>query len=488
MQRLLNPIQNQLIATVIAAVSFFNPSTAPALVESVGSNGSNARIVQQQGLTGKGIGIVMLSSGNARAAHEAFAVSDAERAVINYDFTGKGAKAASHDTQVAGIITAQGGQQYPSCLGVAPGACVHSARISDGGLSPYVIDRALNELIVNKGCRIVVTGVQIPASAAAPNGSSVWSKIYDYYAEHYDVFFANAAGNSDSTVTIFGDSYNGVTTGGLALDSAGRYRIIGSISNPGPTLDLRRKPELTAPAQRQMIPNASGDTSWSSAGSARGETSFSAPHTAGAAALLMERAAQTDTPYDDKSLTIKAVLVNAADPNVLDKSGKPTDPDKTLWHPQRGYGRLDAGRALKLLKAGRVRPDHPIENTAGWAYETMGFYDRHRYTINAKKDQRLNLTVTWHRKLRRYSPVSYVEEAPRFNLQLDIKSPSGQVLFSEYDPQNNLRKAGLVLPEDGLYRVEIRNRVYQKDRSYALAFELIQPFNNNTENQSSQDH
>jgi hypothetical protein len=475
MQRVSKHTKYQLTATVVTAVSFFCICTAPALVESVGPNGSNARIVQQQGLTGKGIHIAMLSSGNARDSHEAFVVSETQRAVLNYDYTGKGTSAASHDTQVAGIIVSQGGPKCPACIGVAPGARLHSARISDGGLSPYTIDRALNDLIVNKGCRIVVTGVQIPATVVAPDGTSVWSNIYDYYAEHYDVLFANAAGNSDSTITIFGDSYNGITTGGLALDDQGCYRIVGSISNAGPTLDGRRKPELTAPAQRQMIPNAAGDSAWSAAGSARGETSFSAPHTAGAAALLMEWALQTATPDDDKSLTIKAVLVNTADPNVLDKSKKPTDPDTVVWHSHRGYGRLDVGHALKLLKAERVRPAAPIQNAAGWAYETLGFYGRHQYVFNGRKNQQLDITVTWHRKLTRYSATSYVQEAPRFNLKVDIKSPNGKILFSEYDANNTLRKARLILPEDGLYTLEIRNRVYQQDRSYAMAFELTEP-------------
>ncbi len=458
---------------LLAVMTCLLVGTAQALVESVGANGINAHIAHRQGLTGEGIGIAMLSAGNARASHEAFAAGGSERAVINHDFTGQGLRANSHDTQVAGIVVARGGPDCPACLGVAPGARLHSARILDGGMSPLTLDRALHELIVNQGCRIVVTGVQIPGSAVTPDGSSIWSAIYDYYAEHYDVFFANAAGNSETSVTVFGDAFNGITTGGLALDGQGRHRVVGSISNSGPTPDGRRKPELTAPAHRLMIPNAAGDSAWSAAGSTRGETSFAAPHTAGAAAVLMQRAAQTDTPYDDKSLTIKAVLVNTADPNVLDKSSEPTDPNTVLWHPERGYGRLDVGRAAALLDAGRVRPGRTLEQDSGWAYETLGFYEHHQYAVAARKNQRLVLTVTWHRRLLRRSAASYVEEAPRFNLRLEVKSPDGQVLFSEYDPDNNLRKAALTLPQDGVYHIDIRNRVFQKDRDYALAFELF---------------
>ena len=447
--------------------------SAWGLVESVGPNGTNARILQKQGLTGKGIHIAMLSSGNALAAHEAFLLPDSQCAVTNYDFTGKGVSAASHDTQVAGIIVSQGGKQYPDCRGVAPGSRLHSARISDGGLQISTIDRALRELIVNKGCRVVVTGIQLPSRSMSPNGASAWAMLYDYYAEHYDVLFANAAGNGESAVTIFGDGYNGITTGGLALNDKGQYRIAGSISNPGPTADGRRKPELMAPAQRQMAPNASNAAAWSAAGSAGGETSFAMPHTAGVAALLMERAAQTPSPDDDKTLTIKAVLVNSTDPNLLDKSNAATNPAETVWHPQRGYGRLDAAQALTLLDAERIRPNTTVSAVAGWGFETLDAYGQHLYRISGLKNQRLVVTVTWHRKLTRTSAASYVEERPRFNLLLEIKSLDGQTLFSESDLKNNLRKASLPLPADGLYQITIENQSYQSGRDYAMAFELI---------------
>ena len=445
------------------------------LVESVGPAGTNAGILHDQGLTGKGIHIAMLSSGNALAAHEAFRLSGTQNAIINHDFTGSGISATSHDTQVAGIVVSQGGADYPHCRGVAPGATLHSARISAGALSSSILERALQELIAEKGCRIVVTGVQLPSSSSTPDGKSTWAKLYDYYAEHYDVVFANASGNGESSITVFGDGYNGITTGGLALDDKGDYRIVGSLSNGGPTADGRRKPELTAPAQRQMTPNAASPTAWSAAGTAGGQTSFSMPHTAGAAALLMERAAQTESPCDDKSLTIKAILVTAANPNLFDKTNTWTTPAETVWHPHRGYGRLDAARAMRLLNAGQFRPETTVSTAAGWAFECLDYYAQHTYRIVGVTQQRLVLTLTWHRKLNRNSSLSYAEEAPRLNLLLEIKSPTGQTLYTESDSKNNLRKADIRLAEDGEYQVIVRNLVYQQNRDYALAFELIDP-------------
>lgn len=457
-------------AWAVAAVGLLCGS-AWGLVESTGPRGANARCLHDRGITGSGIRIAMLSSGNVRATHEAFALPDGQSAVTNHDFSGKGFALSAHDTQVAAICIARGGTPCPDCRGTAPGARLHSARISDGAISASTIERALRELIVHHECRIVVTGIQLPSASARPDGSSIWAKLYDYYAEHYDVFFANAAGNSDSAVTVFGDAFNGITTGGLALDSDGDWRITGSISNPGPTRDGRRKPELMAPAQRQMLPGAANDTAWAAVGSSRGETSYAAPHTAGVAALLMQRAAQTETPDADKTLTLKAILINTADPNLLGKANRLTHPEENVWHPHRGYGRIDARQAIDLLDAGRVRPDTTIARPAGWAYETLDDRQRHTYRIPAQKGQQLTVTLTWHRKLIRQAALAYIEEAPRLNLALEIKNPDGTTLFTEADPDNNLRKAALTLPQDGQYTLTIRNLTSQKNRHYAIALQ-----------------
>jgi len=463
------PKQPQILV-LIGFVLVWVGQSALGLVESTGADGSNARAVHEQGIIGKGINVAMLSSGNALQTHEAFS----GKAVVNHDFSGKGHAPNTHDTQVAAIVVSRGGSgQHADCRGVAPGAILHSARISDGVLSLAVVDRALHELIVNHGCRVVVTGIQMPSNSVKPDGQSPWSRMYDYYAEHYDVVFANASGNSESSITVFGDGYNGITTAGLALDENGRHRRIGAISNPGPTADGRRKPELAAPAQRQMMPTAAANTAWAAAGTANGETSFSAPHTAGAAALLLEYAAQTPTPHDDKSLTIKAVLINAADPNINDKADASTQPDELVWHPHRGFGRLDTARALQLLKAGQVRPDTVIRQSAGWAYETMDSYEAHTYRLDGKKGQRLVITAVWHRRLERHSFAAYRPENPSFNLLMQIKSANGETLFTESDFKNNLRKAGVVVPADGTVSILLQNQSLQSDRAYALAFEWI---------------
>ena len=459
----------------LSAIStfFWLGGSAQGLVQSVGTDGTNARIVHQQGITGKEIHIGLLSSGNVRSTHEAFALADDQSTVANYDFSGKGVAFTSHDTQVAGIILSRGGANYAECRGVAPDARLHSARISNGSISASAVERALYELIVNQGCRVIVTGIQLSSQSARPDGSSVWAKLYDYYAEQYDVIFANAAGNSESAITVFGDGFNGITTGGLALDEHGRWRITGSISNLGPTVDGRRKPELTAPVQRQMVPGSASDTAWNAVGKPAGETSYAAPHTAGAAALLMEYAAQTETPDDDRSLTIKAALIHTADPNLLGRARRLTQPEEIVWHPHRGYGKLNVSRALNLLKADRARPGTTLVAPAGWAYEALDTQERATYRITANKGQRLSITVVWHRKLTRTGTLFFAEEVPRLNLLLEVRTSKGKLLFSESDSDDNVRKAVLTLPEDETYAVIVRNLTPLSGRNYVFAFELV---------------
>jgi hypothetical protein len=224
-----------------------------------------------------------------------------------------------------------------------------------------------------------------------------------------------------------------------------------------------------------MLPNAGGDTAWSAAGSSRGETSYAAPHTAGVAALLMEYAARTETPLDDKSLTLKAVLVNTADPDLLAKANRLTHPEENVWHPHRGYGRLNAARAFDLLSAERIRPDETTSAAAGWAYETLMENQRNIFRIEAHKGQRLIVTLAWHRKLFRSDTLLFVEEAPRLNLLLEVRAPDGTALFAESDDDNNLRKAALTIPLDGRYTLIVRNQTRRPSRDYALAFELLNP-------------
>ncbi|MBN1765524.1 MAG: S8 family serine peptidase [Sedimentisphaerales bacterium] len=457
-----------------------------ALAESITTEGSNARALHDLGETGAGVNVGLISRANTRVTHEAFKDANEVTHAFAYDFTGDGTTNDSHDTGMAGIVASRGGASYPEDIGVAPGADIYSAKVVkyDPGppeeytiSSSYLID-ALEELIINQNCRVIVTGIQLNALA---DGESIWTLIYDYFAYAYDVVFANAAGNTDgviSEITIFGDAYNGITTGGLRLSDPGNqyvYGCVGSLSLSGPTADGRRKPDITAPSEAQTVPSAASDSSWTTVGTSGGQTSYSGPQTAGVAALLLGYADGTVDSDDGQNEVIKAVIVNSAFPNINDKNDNPTEPAQPghVWHTDRGYGRIDALRAYQTLSAGRINEGDTVSGETGWAYEVMTQnYQEDHFYINGLKDCRLVLTATWDRQINRVGSVFTPESEPAFNLDMTILDSLSTELYSETDTLNNLEKVDFVLPADDVYEIRLTNSTTKKNRAYGLAYEL----------------
>ncbi|HEY5505748.1 MAG TPA: S8 family serine peptidase, partial [Sedimentisphaerales bacterium] len=249
---------------VVAALCFVLTSRAYGLAESTGSGGSNSTAVHQLGETGEGINIGFISFYSVRTTHEAFKDANGITHAFNYDFTGDGNSISVHDTQLAGIISSRGGAAYPNDIGVAPGTNIYCARVvNNSSTIPWtdanhpLVD-ALDTLINTYNCRVIVTGFE---TSNTPNGNSALTMLYDYYAYQSGVIFINAAGNQNTYVTVFGDAYNGITTGGLCLNDTNNpfeYRRVGTASGSGPTTDGRRKPDITAPSQNQWVPTSSG--------------------------------------------------------------------------------------------------------------------------------------------------------------------------------------------------------------------------------------
>lgn len=438
---------------------------APALNQALGEDGINAYPVHEKKITGQGVNIALLSNGNARDSHVAFEGEDGPTIRL-YDFTGSGLSRSSHDTHMAGIILSKGSPSHPDQVGVAPGATLHSARFSNKNLYQRTITNALDELIKKHNCRIIMTGIQLPKEIVSADGGSDWTKLYDYYAETYDVIFAVAAGNSSPQITVFGDCYNGITTAGmLKTDPNGIYDKIGPISNHGPTADDRKKPEVSAPTQNLIVPTSTGDDLWKTLDpDGRGLTSYAIPHTAGVAALLLEAAAKSPAENDDRTEVVKAIIINSADPT-------PFDTKAIIWQADSGYGKLDALKACETLTAGPIRQNTLTRQTTGWAYDTMDNNGTHEYQIQSAKDQRLILTVTWHRKLQKIGSKYYEESIP-FHLDLKILSPTGKMVAFETAGPNNLIKTDLLLKEDGPYKVVLKNPTLIESRDYGLAFEV----------------
>ncbi|HSV26776.1 MAG TPA: S8 family serine peptidase [Sedimentisphaerales bacterium] len=465
----------------------------------IGPDGSNAAAVHALGYTGQGVNVGFISFHNILTTHEAFFDKDGNGLptgpsnAFAYNMTDdeSGIIVSAHDTWAAGVIASRGGAAHPNAIGVAPGVNIHNARVVRP--PPMTIDQfttalqnALDALIVTHGCRVIYTGFQVPPQQFVPNGNSTLTMIYDYYADTHDVVFANAAGNAvdlNTNITVFGDAYNGITTGGLAVVEPHVWRRVGSVSNLGPTADNRRKPDVVAPSQNQVVPTSDSSTAWLTWTSASGETSLSVPHTAGVAALLLEYADSTTTqPDDHRSEVIRAVIVNAAFPNIHDNAGASTAGQ--IYNFARGYGRLDALRSLQTLAAARITPGNTPPSTAdrGWAYATItaprGPAVVQTYSINGVQSQRLVATIAWNRRVTRSGGV--YTAAPLVNLQLTVRDPDGNVIFSDTDALNNLKKCDILLTRTGTYKIEVtlHNNVTPPvtlSQDYGLAFDIIEP-------------
>lgn len=461
---------------IILLLILFICGAAYASQYSIGENGSNAQAVHELGITGHGVKVGLVSARNVRTTHEAFNDSNGVH-VFNSDYSGDGVEymggdVPGHDTWVAGIIASRGWTGHPNDIGVSPGCDVYSARVvnNSDGINLIGVQNALYDLIHNKGCRVIITPIQLPPTID-PN----WSRMYDYYAEQYDVIFANAAGNDYSNVTVFGDGYNGITTAALIDEPNNYYLRVGSLSCPGPTIDGRRKPDISSPGSSQTTPSIGSDTDYYTTVK-DGATSFAVPQAGGVAALLLQYANATTEADDGHSEVIKAVIVNSTFPNIKDKAGNPTNPadPNNTWQHDRGYGRIDALGAYQTLSSAKVSKSTTITSSKGWAYDTMSLSATHTYIIRGKKNERLALTVTWNRQMTKISSNYHDETSPKFNIDVSVYNPSGGVIYSETDNVNNLEKIDMLLPSDGNYTVTLHNTT-TKSRTYGLAFELLEP-------------
>lgn len=457
-------------------------SWAYGLSGSVDSQGTNAKKLHEQNITGEGVSIGLLCSAGARESHEAFFDKDenflpiGDSHLFNHDYTGDGLPSnLHHDTWMAGIAISRGGVEHPNDIGVAPGADLHTARvISDFySSSPQWVDQALHDLIVNHHCKVITAGF---ALSSTPDGMSDYTLLLDYYAQEYDVFLAMPAGNSPQKVSVFGDAFNGLTAGGMRMEDNGNYSRVGYNSGQGPTEDQRNKPELVTPAGGQVVPGASHSQDWTTSDwtyykSLNGETSLSVPHLAGTAALLLDYAYSSPNPFDHHPEVLRAVMITSAFPNIYDKDGNSTV--NQVYHHQRGYGRLDAYNSWKILNASQVTKNSIISSKKGWAREQIPYLQTHTYFLKIKEKQRLVLSLAWDRRIEKSGDTYIPHDVP-----LDITfyiTTSSLPLYRIESGQNNNMKLDLLFLQNGTYMFQIVNRSPQENTTYGLAFDIIDP-------------
>jgi hypothetical protein len=212
-------------------------------------------------------------------------------------------------------------------------------------------------------------------------------------------------------------------------------------------------------------------------GTERGQTSYSVPHVAGAAALLLGLADKTPGPNDNRSEVIKAVMVNSAMPNINDKNGVSTNPadSNNTWNGDRGYGRLDVLRAYQLLDTNEIAPDVNVTQNRGWAFGTLEPNQMNVYKISVSLRCRLIATTAWQRRveLDNGELIAYLAD-----LNMTVYPPDepnaifGGNTFG-LSPKDNLQKCDLLIQTPGDYTIVIANDSNNGETAdYGFAFEL----------------
>ncbi len=461
------------------------------LAESTGPGGSNVQAVHAAGYEGKGVSIGLISVSNILTTHEAFEDAAGNPRAFNIDI-GNGivepaAHLINHDTLAAGIAIARGTGSHVYDNGAAPASKLYSVALYN---LTYDLAKAIKTFVESpQGCQVIMAVIQ----GNDDDANTFWPLLYDYYAFTYNIIFANAAGNTTSNynfntpLTVPGAAYNGITTGGLDNpDSIYIYDKIGNTSLAGPTADERHKPDICAPSSSQTGPAYTGDTVWTTSPSSGGYTSYAAPQTAGVAAALLSYAKDNGIADDEQDEVIKAAIVNAAFPNIKDEYGNdtifPSDPNR-VWNAWRGYGRLDAYRALQLLQSDRISPGQSTNAPSRWAYAVLGSGFSHSYWVQGYMNERLVATLTWNRRVEwndlRGPGRDIIEPGELIghlaDLDLEIYDSVGQALMPDPSTKDNLEKVDIRLPKSDTYEIRVVNRSTGESPAYALAFEVLAP-------------
>jgi hypothetical protein len=299
-------------------------------------------------------------------------------------------------TSAAGSVT---GVPPPNAAGTESGHADSVAQLFYGkgtSIAPgvshvdnYEVDYFINN-IINKLVPIAAKVINQSFVATDSSGATIEDpavdQAYDNYIARFNKVIVSSAGNGGIPASP-STAYNDISVG----SSNGATSI-------GPTTDGRSKPDISAPG---------------------GETSFTAPQVAAAAAVLLQ-AARHNLPWwsalgADDARTIKALLLNGAD-KPAGWTHTPTMP----LDPRYGAGVLDAANSVQELDAGRAFFDLPTwspvggahaplylrgffgNNLSGWNFDAItsspSFDAVNHYLFTVSGSSTLTATLVWNRQ------------------------------------------------------------------------------------------
>ncbi len=312
---------------------------------------------------------------------------------------------SAHGTGVACIYAGLGTYSYPRDIGIAYGArTIVSGLAGEGvgdpkdlfqtlGTMDWMLTRAeIKPTVINYSF-----GNGLHACPTCPDWSGL-AKTVDYVINHEKIMWVKSAGNQGyidpkaeapyaSTMTIPADNYNGITVAnmsptihqdGVSIQTSDRQvHTISPKSSRGPTINGRKKPDLSAPGEDtwtcapdpdQYQFNYTDAMHYKSGFRFMGGTSSAAPHV-GAAILLMQDAG-IDNPMMEKAL-----LLNSADAWTDSNQPGPREANGvyqqshypvmgSAWNRTYGWGYINLQKAFderNNLILDALTPQHPVK-------------------------------------------------------------------------------------------------------------------------------
>lgn len=316
----------------------------------------------------------------------------------------------------------------------------------------------------------------------------------------FTTFVASAGNDGDgpNTVCSPGSGYNGITVGALENDGANNYVAIASFSSRGPqayadpvngfiphTVAQRAAVDIAAPGTNLTSAYYGGTTGGNDAslagspsGGAGGPnwytlavqgTSFSAPITAGGAALMHDAAVDNVLPVDaEDTRVVKANMLNAAakipgwsNAQVAHVNGNGGVRTTQALDFASGAGALDLDRTHTQYLTGQTdiagMNGGSTAEVIGWDYAqvAIGGATDVAITTTLLVDTEFRATLCWFRERFYTDPLNQTDVAFA-NLDLEIWDSTFTTLYSDsislYTPVEHLT---FMLPVTGKYGVRV---------------------------------
>jgi hypothetical protein len=262
-----------------------------------------------------------------------------------------------------------------------------------------------------------------------------WTRGIDALAEHYGLIIVAGIGNGSNSydpplypgaaANVIGVGVvNSVNTEDPVTNLAHFSLAYPENSSFGPTIDGRCKPDIVAPGNCL----AAGVTELNGYELTGNWSSFSTPVTAGAIALLVQKAKQDvdlnlAVSPDGGNCVIKAILMNSATKLPYWHKGRLRNEDDHIVPLDyvQGAGMLNTVSAYWHLTAGRYEPGDV--QTMGWDLNQLDkdkeLGNIYRIKVDDPKDKLITITLAWNRPYKHVYPFERIS-AKDNDLRLEL--------------------------------------------------------------------